>query len=133
MDNPGDSYQKSQKTLEYSLKIMNRLFGPEHYLTVFFTGHIRKIAHFAEYMLLGITVSSCMAFYGKIKIQHIYNSLSFAVITAVIDEYIQLYTYRGSSVRDVVIDFSGYFFGTVISAFIISLIVFIRLSLSKTK
>ena len=56
----------------------------------------------------------------KMKIQHFYNSLSFAVIAAVIDEFIQIYTFRGSSVRDVVIDFAGYFTGTVLVLLVLS-------------
>lgn len=127
MDNPSESYSKSQKVMECVSKVLIRIFGPEHYFTRFFIGHVRKIAHFVEYMILGIAASSMMKISGKTGIQNIYNSLSFAVIIAVVDEFIQIYTYRGSSVRDVIIDFSGYFIGTVLTAFAFTVINLFRM------
>jgi VanZ family protein len=120
LDNPAESNAKSARVMEAVSAVLSRVFGAEHSLTVFFRGHVRKIAHFVEYMLLGSAVTAAMIFSHRTKLQHFYNSLSFAVIAAVVDEFIQLYTYRGSSVRDVVIDFSGYFTGTVFAAFVAS-------------
>ena len=49
MDNPSESYSKSQKVMECVSKVLIRIFGPEHYFTRFFIRHVRKIAHFVEY------------------------------------------------------------------------------------
>lgn len=119
-DHPNESYAKSNKVLEVVSSWLSDLLGPENTLTVFFKSHVRKIAHFTEYLLLGTAVTTGMKLSRKMKIQHFYNSLSFAVIAAVIDEFIQIYTFRGSSVRDVVIDFAGYFTGTVLVLLILS-------------
>ncbi|MBE6852907.1 MAG: hypothetical protein E7505_05465 [Ruminococcus sp.] len=126
LDHPTESYSKSSKVMEAVSSVMSRIFGSEHFLTVFFRSHVRKLAHFIEYMLLGAAVTGAMKLSHKTKLQHFYNSLSFSVIVAVVDEFIQIYTYRGSSVRDVVIDFSGYFSGTVFASFIITLVYIIK-------
>lgn len=127
MDNPGTSNLKSKKVMEIVSKLLSKFLGADHYVTRFFIGHVRKIAHFIEYMFLGIVSTTAMKFSGKTKLQHIYNSFSFAVIIAVVDEFIQIYSHRGSSVRDVVIDFSGYFVGTVLTVFVFVIINLFRI------
>lgn len=126
LDNPAQSYEKSNKVLDFVYNKLVYIFGSDSVLTVFFKRYVRKIAHFTEYLFLGTAITSLMKLSGKIKLQHLYNSLSFSVIIAVIDEFIQIYTYRGSSVRDVIIDFSGYFTGTIIVFVIFALIQYVK-------
>lgn len=133
LDDPGKSYAKSNRVLEFVSKVLAHIFGQDHFITTFFIAHVRKIAHFTEYMLLGTVVTAGMKLADKTRLQHLYNSLSFAVITAVIDEYIQIYTYRGSSVRDVIIDFSGYFIGTLLTSFIIISNILVRMIKNRDK
>ena len=74
----------------------------------FFHHIIRKTAHFTEFFLLGML-------YTFVRRQiHFPKRASFALLapfaglfTAVCDEWIQSYTGRGSSVRDVMLDFAG--------------------------
>lgn len=133
LDDPEKSYSRSKKVMDFVSGILAGVFGENHRITLFFISHVRKIAHFVEYMFLGSAVTFAMKMSRKTRLQNIYNSLSFAVITAVVDEYIQIYTYRGSSVRDVVIDFSGYFMGTLLAAFTITAYYLFKLIKNKDK
>ncbi len=95
---------------------------------------IRKMAHFSEFMILGILLNANMQKLTKSAMQklciicttpinrrltHI-TSLLLGVICAMIDETIQLFSYgRSCEVRDVWIDFSGVILGTIIFMLII--------------
>ncbi|MCR5278414.1 MAG: VanZ family protein [Lachnospiraceae bacterium] len=76
---------------------------------------IRKIAHFTEFMILGMT--AVLAFYNKGR-KWLYNFLLPAVVSAVYamsDEFHQMFVAdRGPSVRDVCIDSTGALTGAVI-------------------
>ena len=89
---------------------------------------IRKMAHFSEFMILGILLNANMQKLTKSAMQKLciictpisrrlthMTSLLLGVICAMIDETIQLFTYgRSCEVRDVWIDFSGVILGTII-------------------
>lgn len=60
---------------------------------------IRKAAHFCEYFLLGAEL--CLFFYS-LKIKEIFGSPFLVLMSAVIDETIQLYHERTSSVTDII-------------------------------
>ena len=68
---------------------------------------IRKLAHFAEFFLLGMELSALCLLYGMSSAQGFFNSLSAGLCAAVTDETIQIFSNRGSSVADVLLDFSG--------------------------
>ena len=84
---------------------------------------VRKIAHFVEFAALGIVSSLILNF----MIANVWNRVSVSALLglfiALTDETIQIFSGRGSSVRDVWIDVSGYLFGC--------LIVFVVLLLTK--
>ena len=69
---------------------------------------IRKLAHFSEFAALGFAAGGFFANFGRLRGEK-YVSLTLLLMlsTAVCDEYIQLFTGRTSSVKDVVIDFAG--------------------------
>lgn len=77
---------------------------------------VRKLAHFSEFALLGaellLYVSLCRC---SRSFSNAAYSCNFALITAVIDETIQIFSGRGSSLKDVWLDFAGAFFGTLIA------------------
>ncbi len=127
MDSSSASYEKSNFFLKHASEILSDILSPDNKFLIFFKGHVRKIAHFLEYALLGNVISISMFAVNKKKARHFYYAFSFAVITAVIDEYIQIYTLRGSSVRDIVIDFSGFTVGFIL----ITIIYFLYVSLKK--
>lgn len=74
---------------------------------------VRKSAHIAEFMLQGILLANCFEMQYKRRIIYI---LFFGLMTACIDEYIQLFSPgRAGMVQDIFIDFAGTVSGTVIA------------------
>ena len=69
---------------------------------------IRKLAHVAEFALLGFE-TALLAFYisGGFRLQDSVCLLFFGLLCANTDELIQSFTERGSMVSDVFIDFIG--------------------------
>lgn len=69
---------------------------------------IRKAAHFAEFFVLGLTMTGFMTAV-KEKKSVFYKSLLLLLLllSALSDEFIQSFTSRTSSVRDVLLDFCG--------------------------
>ena len=84
---------------------------------------IRKAAHFTEFCALGICVGGFTCNLGKLKSEK-YISLPMLITlgTAVCDEFIQRFTGRTSSVKDVLIDFAGALCGIVFTWIISSII-----------
>lgn len=81
---------------------------------------IRKLAHFAEYSLLGMLLSVTYYVYlRKIKSALIATLITGAVI-ATIDEIIQLFSEgRSCRISDMLLDFSGVAFASVIVMLIV--------------
>lgn len=74
---------------------------------------IRKLAHFTEFMLLGIVFSLFYLSIGKNK--YYFITLIHGLIVAIIDETIQLFIPgRAGLITDVLIDTSGVLFGLFI-------------------
>lgn len=75
---------------------------------------VRKIAHYAEFAMLGLfSVFFVYREEGKVIVQ-ILISILICLAVASIDETIQIFTNRGPAVKDVVIDMSGAVVGIVI-------------------
>ena len=69
---------------------------------------IRKIAHIAEYFLLGLSLAGLAMLLSKRKMQASVGYVLFsALFVGVLDEYIQSFIHRTSSIQDVMIDFAG--------------------------
>lgn len=68
---------------------------------------VRKMAHFGEFFLLGIVLTSLIS--GRIKSlwTALITCLFCTLLIAMIDETIQLFTDRGSQLKDVWLDFAG--------------------------
>lgn len=87
---------------------------------------IRKLAHFSEFALLSVSLCLCFTLF-QIRFRHfaIYV-MFFGLLTAVTDEFLQKFTPgRGSSVSDVLIDFSGVLCGMIFFICMAALIKFI--------
>ena len=69
---------------------------------------VRKTAHFTEFAVLGLLVGSLFWMIGR-QTGRVFFSLPvlIVVLVAVMDEYIQYFSGRGSAVTDVVLDISG--------------------------
>lgn len=72
--------------------------------------HIRKLAHFCEFALLGLLLCHSFSALGVSNRTATGYILFLALFAAVLDEYIQAFSPgRGSRVKDVLLDFSGVF------------------------
>ena len=67
---------------------------------------VRKIAHFVEFFLLGICVESY--FLGRYSRGALAARYAIGGFVAAADETVQIFTGRGASVLDVLLDFSGF-------------------------
>lgn len=81
---------------------------------------VRKLAHFIEFMGLGVLLTLCACRNGEKKLKkHIFTVLFFCLCIPVLDETIQYFSPgRAPEVRDVVLDFSGAVTGSIVVAFI---------------
>ena len=68
---------------------------------------VRKLAHFVEYSALGCELALLLALKKRVSWQPIMNSAFAAMVVALTDETIQIFTGRGSQVQDVWLDFAG--------------------------
>lgn len=72
--------------------------------------HIRKLAHFCEFALLGLLLCHSFSALGVANRTATGYILFLALFAAVLDEYIQSFSPgRASRVKDVLLDFSGVF------------------------
>lgn len=75
---------------------------------------VRKLAHFAEFFALGAAIMSLLTVSVK-GLYKRYSSATFlGLFVPVIDETIQIFSGRGSSLRDVWIDVCGYALGCIL-------------------
>ena len=81
---------------------------------------IRKMAHFTEFMMMGFWFMLCLRVYTRHFIKHVSWPLFLGLGTAVTDETIQIFVDgRGSSVKDVWIDFAGFLVGLFVALLIL--------------
>ena len=83
---------------------------------------VRKAAHFCEFGLLGCELMLLFWLRSGVRFQNLCNAAFAALLSAVTDETIQIFSGRGSQVQDVVLDFSGALTGILLVSFIIQLI-----------
>lgn len=78
---------------------------------------VRKAAHFAEFAVLGLLVGGLFATIGLLRGKRFWSlPVLMVLLVAVLDEYIQYFSDRGSAVTDVILDFSGGLTGLGIAA-----------------
>lgn len=81
---------------------------------------LRKAAHLTEYALLGAAVGGVIVYFRRQFSRHIIGGSLFGILSiAVMDEFIQGFNGRNSSVGDVILDFGGALLGLALSVFII--------------
>ena len=86
--------------------VVEAVGGEETTVGSFVDRFVRKIAHFVEFSLLGL----CVEAYFLLRYSRIALALRCAIglFVAAADETIQIFTGRGVSVLDVLLDFSGF-------------------------
>lgn len=98
----------------------------------FVQDNIRKIAHFAEFFVLGIELSVYAYLCMKRK-PYVLFAYLFAFMVAFFDETIQIFSGRGPSILDVWIDFLGAFFAFTLIYLIPTAIFIIRSKNNRTE
>ena len=83
---------------------------------------IRKSAHFFEYGLLAALLAIDFYLFKQSRLNLVIYSLFITLLCAVGDEFYQSFIGRGSTVRDIVIDFSGALFGIACVGVVLGLI-----------
>ena len=83
-------------------------------------GVVRKLAHIAEFALLGFLFTLCLRVYTKRLIAFSAWPLLFGLFIAVCDEFLQRFIPgRSGSIRDIFIDFFGVCGGTAVAIFLV--------------
>ncbi|HEX3039557.1 MAG TPA: VanZ family protein [Caproiciproducens sp.] len=95
------SFRQSTLVLEY----MKAFFANAGISISISEGFLRKLAHFIEYFLFGSILSVTMHIYVKSLRRYFFPQLFTLLVIPVIDEYIQIYSGRTSSVTDIILDF----------------------------
>lgn len=109
-DDVSKSNEKSGAVTDVVDSVVNDEDGTMHVLN----GHVRKIAHLIEFALLGITVALCLYLIKRHYSKRFYGlGCFYALSVAVLDEYIQSFSDRTSSVNDVLLDFCGFVIGAI--------------------
>ncbi len=88
---------------------------------------LRKTAHLVEYALLGAVVGGVIVYFRRRFSRHIIGGSLFGILSiAVMDEFIQGFNGRNSSVGDVILDFCGAVIGLGLEMLIIWFITYIK-------
>lgn len=95
--------------------------------SIAFTKIIRKLAHFAEFALLGVELALFRLVFKKRSalFEKIFSYpclMLIALIMALLDETLQIFSGRSAEVTDVWIDFSGSIFGILFVYLAVALI-----------
>ena len=87
---------------------------------------VRKLAHFAEFAVLGFLLTCCLRVYTKRLIAFCSWPLLFGLFIAVCDEFLQKFVPgRSSSIKDIFIDFAGVCGGTAAAIVLVFMVSFI--------
>lgn len=107
-----ESREESSAKSEGLLAFLTEVFGFD-FLN---NNTLRKIAHLAEFSLLGFLVEELflLILVKNIKGLSLVFTALFGLATALSDETVQLYTDRGSRVTDAWLDFSGILLGAAV-------------------
>ena len=101
--------------------ILLRFFDPAgHYTVGDWNNTVRKLAHFAEYAVLGVLVSGFTGALGRLREQRLASMpLLICLLAATCDELIQLFVPgRGGSPKDILLDFAGVVAGCAVMFFL---------------
>lgn len=104
---PAVSAEFSRRVAAILGSVSGRIFGAHSGITAFLQENVRKIAHAVEFAALGGTSILTLWILGWVNGHTVVHAASFVLFVAVADETIQIFTGRGSSVADVVLDFAG--------------------------
>ena len=120
-----ESTEQSRKVVEISQKIVS-IFDED---AVVDPSDVRTSAHFIEFFVLGLLYILGTFFFEKNRAFLVASSLSLSLLTALVDETLQMQVEgRGSQVIDVWVDFLG---ALVAHCLVLFVLYFIKLKKSK--
>lgn len=105
--------EKSSEESSTVGEIIGEIIPPETPTGEYIQTNLRKLAHFTEFALLGAEMSLYILLFVK-HIKYSLLSLPSALLVALFDETVQIFSGRGPAIKDVWIDFSGFVFSAVI-------------------
>ena len=105
--------EQSAETSDKVREIVGEVIPPETKPGAFIQLNLRKIAHFVEFASLGLLSSVYVVFLG-IEKKKVALSFAFSPLTPLLDETLQIFSGRTSSVKDVWIDTLGFFTAAII-------------------
>ncbi len=107
------SYEKSSEQSSQAGDIVSGIVSPNTQTGSFIQKYIRKIAHFLEFAVLGLWTSLYVILsFPKLKIM--LSTLPCALVVALVDETIQIFSKRGPAITDVWLDFAGFVTSSVV-------------------
>ena len=115
---------KSQAESDKVGDIIGEIIPPDTPTGDYIQNNIRKLAHLVEFFVLGCEVALYMILYMP-RIRWAALSLPSALLVALLDESIQIFSGRGPSILDVWIDFFGFFISSVIFYTVACVVIFI--------
>ena len=113
----GNSLLPPTASSEISNGVLNQItavIGTESAFSQFVITYIRKIAHFSIFSLLAIETALFRFLLELPRRRTLFPTLFFGLAVAVTDEALQILSKRGSSVGDILIDFSGFLLWTLL-------------------
>ena len=94
--------------------VLGGVFSTKDGFGAFLQRNVSNIAHFCEYGLLGTQVAIGVFLWFKQKIKTASLSVGFALVIAFLDETVQIFSGRHSSVEDMWIDVFGFSFALTV-------------------
>lgn len=99
---------QSSSQSQWVMKLINNFLKSQHAQFSFSELFIRKAGHFSEYFIFGVLLTTTIRTYGLQKRESVFLEMFCLLLVPVFDELIQVFTpERGSSVIDVLLDFTG--------------------------
>ena len=123
-----NSAQVAEVSSDYSGKftnLINEFLALTPFDIVLREHTVRKLAHIAEFALLGFFLTCCLRVYTKRLIAFCSWPLLFGLFNAVCDEFLQKFVPgRSSSIKDIFIDFTGVCGGTAAAIILVFMVSF---------
>ena len=88
-------------------EIIEEIIPPDTKPGEYVQKNLRKLAHFTEFFFLGLWSSLYVMIFAR-KVRNALLVLPFGIMIGLLDETVQIFSKRGSSVTDVWIDSLGY-------------------------
>ena len=122
----GNSLQNGEESMQTSdavVEVVKPIVDPKDQIEdETFSNIVRKLAHFTEFFLLGLALCGVqigVSAYPTLPRLRVSDALLFLLVCAVADEFLQSFTGRTSSVRDVLIDFGGALCGMLLTMLVV--------------